>query len=245
MWCSSGTSMQLVDTWLKRTVRTSGSSLTRRSSGWFRIRWTLRWKSQRTVHTTGALAKRSDQCNIIKLLMICIYIAWWFIFIATIPRIVVHGEPFLKMIEPLSAQPFNFPKEFHLTEAQVSQIQHLPLFFCNFISLNFGLSVIGFGSEWSLPHRGGSQDSEIRDFHKKQQSFMSSAYTDYPECLSATADDHMNTNQPQVDYWPHLDEDFTLLLRSWAHTDPQLFLQNVLLICGCEWILCFTASCNW
>lgn len=118
--------------------------------------------------------------------------------------------------------------------------------FCIFISLNFGLSVIGFGSEWSLPHRGGSQDSEIRVFHKKQQSFMSSAYIVCPECLSASADDHMTTNQPQVDYSSHLDEDFavTQLLCSWAHTDPQLHLQNVLLIFGCEWILCFTASCN-
>ncbi|XP_067227250.1 deoxyribonuclease-1-like 1 isoform X2 [Chanodichthys erythropterus] len=34
-------------------------------------------------------------------------------------RIVVHGEPFLKTIEPFSAQPFNFPKEFRLTEAQM------------------------------------------------------------------------------------------------------------------------------
>lgn len=120
------------------------------------------------------------------------------------------------------------------------------IIFCTFMSLNFGLSVIGFGSEWSLPHRGGSQ--EIRVFHKKQQSFMSSACIVCPECLTATADDHMNTNQPQEDYSSHLNEDYfavTQLLCTWVHTDPQLHLQNVLLICGCEWILCFTASCNW
>ncbi|ROL53291.1 Deoxyribonuclease gamma [Anabarilius grahami] len=43
-------------------------------------------------------------------------------------RIVVHGEPFLKTIEPFSAQPFNFPKEFHLTEAQALEVSdHYPI----------------------------------------------------------------------------------------------------------------------
>ncbi|XP_043080225.1 deoxyribonuclease-1-like 1 [Puntigrus tetrazona] len=43
-------------------------------------------------------------------------------------RIVVHGEPFLRMIEPLSAQPFNFPKELHLTEAEALEVSdHYPI----------------------------------------------------------------------------------------------------------------------
>ncbi|XP_077070542.1 deoxyribonuclease-1-like 1 isoform X2 [Siphateles boraxobius] len=43
-------------------------------------------------------------------------------------RIVVHGEPFLKTIEPFSAKPFNFPKEFHLTEAQALEVSdHYPI----------------------------------------------------------------------------------------------------------------------
>ncbi|XP_051518161.1 deoxyribonuclease gamma-like isoform X2 [Myxocyprinus asiaticus] len=43
-------------------------------------------------------------------------------------RIVVHGEPFLRAIEPFSAQPFNFAKEFHLTEAQALEVSdHYPI----------------------------------------------------------------------------------------------------------------------
>ncbi|KAF4096781.1 hypothetical protein G5714_022750 [Onychostoma macrolepis] len=43
-------------------------------------------------------------------------------------RIVVHGEPFLRTIEPLSARPFNFPKEFHLTEAEALEVSdHYPI----------------------------------------------------------------------------------------------------------------------
>ncbi|KAK2885692.1 hypothetical protein QQF64_020884 [Cirrhinus molitorella] len=43
-------------------------------------------------------------------------------------RIVVHGEPFLRTIEPLSAQPFNFPKEFRLTEAEALEVSdHYPI----------------------------------------------------------------------------------------------------------------------
>ncbi|KAK7132173.1 hypothetical protein R3I93_018662 [Phoxinus phoxinus] len=43
-------------------------------------------------------------------------------------RIVVHGEPFLRTIVPLSAQPFNFPKELHLTEAQALEVSdHYPI----------------------------------------------------------------------------------------------------------------------
>lgn len=66
MWCSLGTSMQLVVMWLKRTVRTSGSSLTRLSSGWFRITWTLQWNSRLTVHMTS-IVKYSNQSNTIML----------------------------------------------------------------------------------------------------------------------------------------------------------------------------------
>ncbi|NP_998318.2 deoxyribonuclease-1-like 1 [Danio rerio] len=43
-------------------------------------------------------------------------------------RIVVHGEPFLRSIKPFSAQPFNFPKEFLLTEAQALEVSdHYPI----------------------------------------------------------------------------------------------------------------------
>uniref|UniRef100_A0A671QAS3 Deoxyribonuclease n=1 Tax=Sinocyclocheilus anshuiensis TaxID=1608454 RepID=A0A671QAS3_9TELE len=43
-------------------------------------------------------------------------------------RIVVHGEPFLRTIEPLSARPFNFPKEFQLTEAEALEVSdHYPI----------------------------------------------------------------------------------------------------------------------
>ncbi|XP_051947771.1 deoxyribonuclease-1-like 1 [Xyrauchen texanus] len=43
-------------------------------------------------------------------------------------RIVVHGEPFLRAIEPFSAQPFNFAKELHLTEAQALEVSdHYPI----------------------------------------------------------------------------------------------------------------------
>ncbi|XDV45852.1 hypothetical protein PO909_013874 [Leuciscus waleckii] len=43
-------------------------------------------------------------------------------------RIVVHGEPFLRTIEPLSAKPFNFPKELRLTEAQALEVSdHYPI----------------------------------------------------------------------------------------------------------------------
>lgn len=40
---------------------------------------------------------------------------------------------------------------------------------------------------------------------------MSSAYSVYPEHLTVTADDHMNTNETEVDYSSHLDEVETLL----------------------------------
>lgn len=80
--------------------------------------------------------------------------------------------------------------------------------------LNFRLSVIGPRSEWSLPHRGAPQNSE-HVLQRKQQSFVSSAYIVCSEHLTATANDHMNTNEPEVDYSSHLDEvDFTLLLHS-------------------------------
>ncbi|CAM4680317.1 unnamed protein product [Leuciscus chuanchicus] len=43
-------------------------------------------------------------------------------------RIVVHGEPFLRTIEPFSAKPFNFPKELRLTEAQALEVSdHYPI----------------------------------------------------------------------------------------------------------------------
>ncbi|XP_067302539.1 deoxyribonuclease-1-like 1 [Pseudorasbora parva] len=43
-------------------------------------------------------------------------------------RFVVHGEPFLRTIEPFSAQPFYFPKELHLTEAQALEVSdHYPI----------------------------------------------------------------------------------------------------------------------
>ncbi|KAG1929793.1 deoxyribonuclease-1-like [Pimephales promelas] len=43
-------------------------------------------------------------------------------------RIVVHGEPFLRTIEPFSAKPFDFPKELHLTEAQALEVSdHYPI----------------------------------------------------------------------------------------------------------------------
>ncbi|RXN23561.1 deoxyribonuclease gamma-like protein [Labeo rohita] len=43
-------------------------------------------------------------------------------------RIVVHGEQFLRTIEPLSAQPFNFPKEFRLTETEALEVSdHYPI----------------------------------------------------------------------------------------------------------------------
>lgn len=38
-----------------------------------------------------------------------------------IRRFVVYGEAFLKTIEPFSAQPFKFSKEYRLTEAQVKE----------------------------------------------------------------------------------------------------------------------------
>ncbi|XP_051961618.1 deoxyribonuclease gamma-like [Xyrauchen texanus] len=43
-------------------------------------------------------------------------------------RIVVHGESFLRTIESYSAQPFNFAKEFRLTEAQALEVSdHYPI----------------------------------------------------------------------------------------------------------------------
>ncbi|TRY93927.1 hypothetical protein DNTS_035530 [Danionella cerebrum] len=43
-------------------------------------------------------------------------------------RFVVHGEEFLRTIEPFSAQPFNFPKEFQLTETQALEVSdHYPI----------------------------------------------------------------------------------------------------------------------
>ncbi len=125
--------------------------------------------------------------NLLCLLNIWPYFLW------LILRIVVHGEPFLRTIEPLSARPFNFPKEFHLTEAEVNQNRYLLFLFCTlYCHFNFRLSFIGSRSEWSLPHWGGTQNSEVRVLHRKQQSFVSSAYSVYSEYLTATADDHMN-----------------------------------------------------
>ncbi|XP_077070543.1 deoxyribonuclease-1-like 1 isoform X3 [Siphateles boraxobius] len=64
-----------------------------------------RWKIEDNVDTT---VKQSTDC--------------------AYDRIVVHGEPFLKTIEPFSAKPFNFPKEFHLTEAQALEVSdHYPI----------------------------------------------------------------------------------------------------------------------
>lgn len=46
----------------------------------------------------------------------------------TYDRIVVHGEAFTRQIVPLSAKPFNFQKEFHLTEEQALEISdHYPV----------------------------------------------------------------------------------------------------------------------
>uniref|UniRef100_A0A8C1S5U2 Deoxyribonuclease n=2 Tax=Cyprinus carpio TaxID=7962 RepID=A0A8C1S5U2_CYPCA len=43
-------------------------------------------------------------------------------------RIVVHGEPFLRTIEPLSARPYIFPKELKLTEAEALEVSdHYPI----------------------------------------------------------------------------------------------------------------------
>ncbi len=171
---------------------------------------------------TGTLIKNSNQHNKIMLFMICIYalhmanllcllnILPYFLWL--ILRIVVHGEPFLRKIEPLSARPFNFPKEFHLTEMEVNQNQHLVFLFSKFsCHFNFRLSVIGSRSERPLPHWSGTENSEVRVLRRKQQSFVSSAYSVYPEHLIATADDHMNTNETEVDYSSHLDEVETLL----------------------------------
>ncbi|XP_066526850.1 deoxyribonuclease-1-like 1 [Hoplias malabaricus] len=43
-------------------------------------------------------------------------------------RIVVHGDLFLRAIEPLSAQPFNFAREYHLTEVEALKVSdHYPV----------------------------------------------------------------------------------------------------------------------
>ncbi|XP_026097934.1 deoxyribonuclease gamma [Carassius auratus] len=43
-------------------------------------------------------------------------------------RIVVHGEPFYRTIDSLSAQPFKFTKEFKLTEAEALEVSdHYPI----------------------------------------------------------------------------------------------------------------------
>lgn len=43
-------------------------------------------------------------------------------------RFVVYGEPFLRLIEPMSAQPFKFSKEYRLTEAQALAVSdHYPI----------------------------------------------------------------------------------------------------------------------
>ncbi|KAM4609730.1 deoxyribonuclease-1-like 1 isoform 1-T2 [Polymixia lowei] len=46
----------------------------------------------------------------------------------TYDRIVVHGEPFAKAIVPFSARPFNFQKEYRLTEQQALDVSdHYPV----------------------------------------------------------------------------------------------------------------------
>lgn len=47
-----------------------------------------------------------------------------------IHRFVVYGEAFLKTIEPFSAQPFKFSKEYRLTEAQVKKHHFFTILYC-------------------------------------------------------------------------------------------------------------------
>lgn len=106
------------------------------------------------------------------------------------------------------------------------------------LAFQLQLSFIGSRSERSLPHWGGTQNSEVRVLHKKQQSFVSSAYSVYSEHLTATADDHMIQKWIIRLTWMKWRLYFavTQWLCTWAHTDPQLDLQNVL-DSWCDWTL--------
>lgn len=44
----------------------------------------------------------------------------WFVRSVCYNRIVVNGESFARAVVPLSAKPFNFQKEYRLTEEQVT-----------------------------------------------------------------------------------------------------------------------------
>ncbi len=95
------------------------------------------------VNPQNCCARRTILNNRTVISILCLTLLLWLIL-----RIVVHGEPFLRTIEPLSARPFNFPKEFHLTEAEVNQNRYLLFLFCTlYCHFNFRLSFIGSRSE--------------------------------------------------------------------------------------------------
>ncbi len=149
----------------------------------------------------------------------------------------MHGEPFLRTIEPLSARPFNFPKEFHLTEAEVNQIG-ICFYFAHFIGISTsGCLFIGSKSERSLPHWGGY--SKLRSQGSSQETAKLRVFCLQQFILNILLLLQMITwigSGLFISSGWSGDFAVTQWLCTWAHTDPQLDQQNVL-DSWCDWTL--------